>query len=129
MMSEKLFDGDAYFYVDDSVIYIKSELDVSQFNEKIEALNDDLESLFEKSQKKDHDFYELLPKKSKTFQEQLKYKVKFHTKGKSSCIYIDDADNHLDGLQDIKRCVSNSGSLFWVLMILMILFPIRNFVL
>lgn len=115
MMSKELFDGDAYFYVDDSVIYIKSELDVSQFNDKIEALNDDLESLFEKSQKKDHDFYELLPKKSKTFQEQLKYKVKFHTKGKSSCIYIDDADNHLDGLQDIKRCVSNSGSLFWSL--------------
>lgn len=115
MMSEKLFDGDAYFYVDDSVIYIKSELDVSQFNDKIEALNNDLESLFVNSQKQDNDFYGLLPKESKTFQEQLKYKVKFHTKGKSSCIYIDDADNHLGGLQDIKRCVSNSGSLFWSL--------------
>lgn len=39
----------------------------------------------------------------------------FHKDGKSSCSYIDDADNHLEGIENIPREISKTGGMFWSL--------------
>ena len=43
-MKDEFFKGDAYFYVDDSVIYIQTKLDAETFNDKIKNLNASLET-------------------------------------------------------------------------------------
>ena len=42
LMHDKAFRGDAYFYVDDSVIYIKSKLNSNDFKEKIQYVNENV---------------------------------------------------------------------------------------
>ena len=42
LMKEEIFKGDAYFYVDDSVIYIQSKLSEIEFSDKITKLNNGL---------------------------------------------------------------------------------------
>lgn len=115
MMKKEIFEGDAYFYVDDSVIYIKSELDKSEFNERIKRLNGSLDKFFNDKDSEDCDVYNFLPANCKKFQENLIYKVHFHEDGKSSCSYIDDADNHLEGIENIPREISKTGGMFWSL--------------
>ena len=115
MMRKEIFEGDAYFYVDDSVIYIKSELGKSEFKERIKQLNDSLDDLFKDKDGGDCDVYNFLPANCKKFQENLNYKVQFHNDEKSSCSYIDDADNHLEGIENIPREISKTGGMFWSL--------------
>ena len=42
LMKDECFKGDAYFYVDDSVIYIQAKLDDETFKVKISNLNTNL---------------------------------------------------------------------------------------
>ena len=42
LMKKEFFNGDAYFYVDDSVIYIQAALNETTFNERIKKLNNEL---------------------------------------------------------------------------------------
>lgn len=48
-MKNECFKGDAYFYVDDSVIYIQAALNVVEFNKRIEKLNNELAEWCRKS--------------------------------------------------------------------------------
>lgn len=40
LMKDECFKGDAYFYVDDSVIYIQAALKEAEFNKRIKTLNE-----------------------------------------------------------------------------------------
>ena len=41
--------------------------------------------------------------------------MQVHNDEKSSCSYIDDADNHLEGIENIPREISKTGGMFWSL--------------
>lgn len=93
LMQDETFKGDAYFYVDDSVIYIQAELDEESFIKRINNLNDSLIAYCEDTEKKDSTISSYVDKNSLAFQRKLDYKIKFHEKGKSVFTHIDDADN------------------------------------
>lgn len=112
LMQKEFFKGDAYFYVDDSVIYIQSEMDSDEFKKKIKQLNESLDGFCKKHKIGDNDPSEVVDKKSLLFQNQLPYTIKFHEEGKSSFCHIDDADNYLDGFQTLSRVTSKTASLY-----------------
>lgn len=103
LMQDKTFKGDAYFYVDDSVIYIQSELDENQFKEKVEALNDGLKEVCKKAKNDNSTISNYIDEDYLAFQNKLDYTIKFHEKGKSTFTHIDDADNQYGPIANITR--------------------------
>lgn len=112
LMKEDIFKGDAYFYVDDSVIYVQSEMDSDEFKKKIKQLNESLDGFCKKHKIGDNDPSEVVDKKSVLFHNLLPYTIQFHEEGKSSFCHIDDADNYLDGFQTLSRETSKTASLY-----------------
>lgn len=113
LMADALFTGDAYFYVDDSVIYIQSEITRESFQAQIVELNKKLEEFCIKKNKYPHDLNIFLSQKFISFQSQINYIIRFHEEGKSSFCHIDDADNHLGGFENLAKETSMSSSLYW----------------
>jgi len=111
LMEDDMFDGDAYFYVDDSVIYVQSELKGEDFKAKINSLNVKMKAFFPKKS--------VIPQgghisdKYLNFHSQIKYEIQFHTNGKSSFCHIDDAYNLLGGYENLARETSMSSNLYW----------------
>lgn len=103
LMQDETFKGDAYFYVDDSVIYIQAELDEESFIKRINNLNDSLIAYCEDTEKKDSTISSYVDKNSLAFQRKLDYKIKFHEKGKSVFTHIDDADNQYGPIVNVTR--------------------------
>lgn len=103
LMQDKTFKGDAYFYVDDSVIYIQSKLDEDKFKNRINALNDSLKEKCEKAQKDNNTLHDFVNEDSLVFQSKLDYTIKFHEEGKSTFTHIDDADNQYGPIANITR--------------------------
>ncbi|MBQ2838239.1 MAG: hypothetical protein IJE73_01155 [Muribaculaceae bacterium] len=103
LMQDKTFKGDAYFYVDDSVIYIQSELDEDQFKKRIDVLNDGLKEECEKAKNDKSTISNYIDEGYLAFQNKLDYTIKFHEKGKSTFIHIDDADNQYGPIANISR--------------------------
>lgn len=112
LVQKEIFDGDAYFYVDDSVIYIQSEIDKNLFEMRLRHLNALLEEFCIAHRSSSKDISEVLPQKYVDFQNQLSYIISFHTDGKSSFCHIDNADNYLDGMESIRRETSMSSNLY-----------------
>ena len=110
LMKEDIFKGDAYFYVDDSVIYVKSEMKDDDFANRIGALNDIMKKYCGGWSKIKES--EILYKEYVDFHKKIPYTIEFHEDGKSSYCHIDDADNHMDGEQNIYRQVSKNSSLY-----------------
>lgn len=113
LMKDDLFKGDAYFYVDDSVIYIHSALTEELFADRISALNSQMKELYANSRNPLLDLHDFIPERYLDFHKQLKYEIQFHEKGKSSFCHIDEADNHLGGFENLARETSMSSSLYW----------------
>lgn len=103
LMKDDTFKGDAYFYVDDSVIYIQSKLDENEFKKRIKALNDRLEERCKDAKNRYDTLSDYVNKDSLAFQFKLDYTIKFHEKGKSTFTYIDDADNQYGPIANITR--------------------------
>lgn len=103
LMQDKTFKGDAYFYVDDSVIYIQSELDEDQFKKRIDVLNDGLKEECEKAKNDKSTISNYIDEGYLAFQNKFDYTIKFHEKGKSTFIHIDDADNQYGPIANISR--------------------------
>lgn len=112
LMKKDVFEGDAYFYVDDSVIYVQSKMNTDDFDKKINGLNESLKEFCNKSKRGENNPVEVVGKKFVDFHEQLAYTIQFHEDGKSSFCHIDDADNHLDGFNNLDRQTSNSSNLY-----------------
>lgn len=103
LMQDKTFRGDAYFYVDDSVIYIQSKLDEDKFKNRIDALNESLKEECEKAKKDNSTINNYIDEDYLAFQNKLDYTIKFHEKGKSTFTHIDDADNQYGPIANITR--------------------------
>lgn len=103
LMRDETFKGDAYFYVDDSTIYIQSKLDDEKFKEKIERLNNDLDAWCEKSEDSESSIGSYISAVYLAFQEKLRYRIKFHEEGKSVFTHIDDADNQYGPIANVTR--------------------------
>lgn len=103
LMQDKTFRGDAYFYVDDSVIYIQSKLDEDKFKNRIDALNESLKEECEKAKKDNSTINNYIDEDYIAFQNKLDYTIKFHEKGKSTFTHIDDADNQYGPIVNITR--------------------------
>lgn len=93
------FPGDAYFYVDDAVIYMKESLSSGDFVERIKKANDKLQNVAVAKT------VDIPPSSSENwaFHKGLQYKVQLHPSGKSSFCPIDDTDAYLGGLAGLAR--------------------------
>lgn len=98
---DEVFRGDAYFYVDDSVIYIMESLKAADFKKRLLDLNKRLKDIWP------HDKHaineKLLSEEYILFQSKFDYTITFHTDEKSDFRLIDDADNHYGGYENIAR--------------------------
>ena len=103
LMKKECFEGDAYFYVDDSVIYIQAKLDNETFKGKISKLNTSLASWCEDNINADSSLIDYIGTNCLDFQKKLIYKIRFHEDGKSVFTHIDDADNQYGPISNITR--------------------------
>lgn len=97
---EEVFKGDSLFYVDDSVIYVKTALNKGEFSKRLEKANKLLSEEFNKYKpapdKSDSD---LKTKEYERFHSLLQYTVQFHpADGKSKFCHIDETEWYLHGL-------------------------------
>lgn len=103
MMMEECFSGEAYFYVDDSVIYVQAELKPEEFSKRITKLNQLVKEWCESVSKPSADIEGKITSKALDFQNSLCYNIQFHEEGKSTCCPIDMADNQLGGLETLGK--------------------------
>lgn len=113
LMKTKCFNGDAYFYVDDSVIYVQAELDERSFKERIDALNADLFNWCNKAEQEKSDIDYFVPKTYLNFHAKLNYQIKFHEEGKSVFTPIDTTYNQFGPILNLTRETSISSKLSW----------------
>lgn len=111
LMDDEYFKGDAYFYVDDSVIYIQTKLDEDAFNKKIVALNQSLAKWCVDKDKANSEIGKFVSADHLTFQKKLRYEIKFHEGGKSVFTHIDDADSQYVPIANIARETSMHSKL------------------
>lgn len=111
LMKEGLFKGDAYFYVDDSVIYIQSKLTEKEFSEKITKLNNELGEWCEKKgEDPKSTIGDYLGEAYMDFQKRLPYQIRFHENGKSVFSHIDDTESLYGPISNIARDVSTHAN-------------------
>lgn len=111
LMKKDNFEGDAYFYVDDSVIYIQAKLDDATFKKRIENLNKELEQWCVEQENQPSSIDTAVAEEHLSFQKKLKYKITFHEEGKSVFTHIDDADNQYGPIANITRETSMHSQL------------------
>lgn len=113
LMKEECFEGDAYFYVDDSVIYIQATLKENEFNDRIRKLNEEVGEWCCDSEKHSSDIDEYVPTRYLDFHKGINYKIVFHEEGKSVFTPIDSADTQYGSIGDLAREVSMTSNLTW----------------
>ncbi|WP_323403452.1 reverse transcriptase domain-containing protein [Proteiniphilum sp.] len=113
LMKDECFHGDAYFYVDDSMIYVQAELDENSFKKRIDALNADLSEWCNKAELNKSDIGEFVPQTYLDFHAKLEYQIKFHDEGKSVFTPIDTTDNQFGPILNLTRETSISSELSW----------------
>lgn len=111
LMKDEFFNGDAYFYVDDSVIYIQSKLNDDSFKQKIVNLNRALEDWCNEKEQSGSSIGTFVGVKYLDFQKRLSYKIRFHEEGKSLFTHIDDVDNQYGPIANITRETSMHSKL------------------
>ena len=113
LMKEECFEGDAYFYVDDSVIYIQATLKENEFNDRIKKLNEEVAEWCRDSEKHSSDIDEYIPTRYLDFHKGINYEIAFHEEGKSVFTPIDSADTQYGSIGDLAREVSMTSNLTW----------------
>lgn len=110
--TKSVFDGEAFYYVDDSVIYTNSVVE-DTFSKKIEKLNKLINDCFDKyyGQSK-AEITSCLDKKSLYFNNLIEYEIEIHSGDKSSINPIGEAYNDLSKLQDLTKQISGVASIF-----------------
>lgn len=110
MMSKELFAGDAYFYVDDSVIYTATTLDEDDFKKRINALNEKLDDYCKKKKSATSDIGKYVTEDLLDFHSKLEYKIQFHNDNGKSVFYgIDEIKTNIDIMCYLSGNVSKEG--------------------
>lgn len=78
----KKFEGDSFYYVDDSVIYTNNYIDETKFIQDIDYLNTKFNETVEED-KTDTSEDEIIKLITQSNQKEIKYEIKLHTEGKS----------------------------------------------
>ena len=115
LMKPECFNGDAYFYVDDSVIYVQSELDEASFKERIDILNSYLAEWCRDADLMGSDIGAFISSEYLNFHNRLNYQIKFHEEGKSVFTPIDTVDNQFGPILNLAREASISSKFSWSL--------------
>lgn len=108
---EDTFNGPAFFYVDDSVIYIRQRLDEKEFLSRLKNVNRGLKELqvILDQGESPYRYNNLnLPVWISEFQSSIKYGIEFHTTDKSSYCPIEKAMDGLGGLECFNKETSMS---------------------
>lgn len=111
LMKDECFSGDAYFYVDDSVIYIQAALEEKIFNERIKILNAEVAKWCRESDDAPSGIDKYVPNNYLEFHKEINYKIVFHEEGKSVFTPIDSADTQYGTIGDLARSVSMTSNL------------------
>lgn len=104
----KVFDGEALFYVDDSVIYLKQELDDDRFKKLISKLNSELSKYSKKINASTKKYFEECFSNidfANDWKKQ-KYNIRVHSKGKSHFQLITDTKIGYKYLMFMSRLAS-----------------------
>lgn len=109
MMSKDLFNGDAYFYVDDSVIYTATALKENDFQKRINDLNIKLKEYCTNKKDAQSTVSDVVTKEILNFHNNLEYIISFHPDGKSVFYGIDEINNYLDYISYLGRDISIPG--------------------
>lgn len=109
MMSKELFDGDAYFYVDDSVIYTATALNEGEFKTRINNLNIQLEDYCKNKKESQSAVSHFVNKDILDFHNKLPYTIQFHDGDKSVFYGIDEIKNHIDIVNYLGGNISKPG--------------------
>ena len=110
-MKNECFKGDAYFYVDDSVIYIQAALEKKIFDERIKKLNEEVAKWCRKSNEASSDIEKYVPINYLDFHKKINYEIAFYEEGKSVFTPIDFADTQYGAIGDLARSVSMTSNL------------------
>lgn len=113
LMKDDYFQGDAYFYVDDSVIYVESHYDEGAFNDKLKRLNKELEEGSKNQQSEVCDVDKCIAKYYLDFQNRLAYCIQFHEEGKSVATPIDKTDSQYGLIANLHAQTSMSSRILW----------------
>lgn len=100
---------DAYFYVDDSVIYVESDFDKEKFDKLITEINDKIKDI---KNIVNIDYGMHINKEYLQFQKDIEYKITFHEEGKSNFCRIEDAGSSIAGLEPLVRNVSMANAVY-----------------
>lgn len=101
--TEELKQSDAYFYVDDSVIFAKG-INQGNFKALITRLNNTIKESPAKCDEQPE-----LNQVYLDFQKKINYQIKFHEDEKSTICTIEEAFNGMEGLFLVQRPVSMGG--------------------
>lgn len=104
IMARELKNAEAFFYVDDSVVFNKHSNE--SFNDVIKNLNN---ALSKEISRKDFPINEFIPDDLLSIQKQISYGVRFHEDDKSSICNIEDSFKGLENLFLVQRNVSFGG--------------------
>lgn len=113
LLKDDIFKGDAYFYVDDSVIYVQSKLDKQAFQERIRTLNSRLKKWCHKVNQTDTDLADYVCNLYLNFHEKLCYEINFHEDDKSVFTPIDEIDNQFELIFNMSRRASQVAKFSW----------------
>ena len=105
---------DSFFYVDDSVIYIRKDYDEERFNKTINDLNSSLENI---SNNANFDesiqiIKHILGDNYVIFQDKLATNIEFHQGEKSEFCKIEEAGMSIAGLEPLMRNASMAASIY-----------------
>ena len=128
IMGDNMFKGKDYFYVDDSVIYVRSSEENLKiiFDDKIKALNSKLKDLTSLKGMNNRWASIVKDKYNNSLTDDLKqysvtavdfhmlledsYKIEFHKKGKSKIQTIDEANQEIKSMGGLGRNASGTNS-------------------
>ncbi|MBK5722493.1 hypothetical protein JGH11_16590, partial [Dysgonomonas sp. Marseille-P4677] len=110
--TKSVFDGEAFYYVDDSVIYTNG-IDEKAFSKKIDELNDLIQNSFKQGYEQNKpQIVSCLDKKKQDINNLIKYAIEIHNGDKSSINPIGEAYNDLSKLQSLATQISGVASIF-----------------
>ena len=97
------FPGDAYFYVDDSVIYVDQKIDQASFTKRLGALNENVGKWCAENNSRESDIDKVIAPEYLNFQKQLSYSITFHQQKKSTFLPIDEIETQYELLYNLSR--------------------------
>lgn len=110
--TKSVFDGESFYYVDDSVIYT-NDIEKEAFSKKINDLNNLIQDSFKQGYEQNKPLIiSCLDQKKQDFNNLIEYEIEIHDGGKSSINPIGEAYNDLSKLQNLATQISGVASIF-----------------